>query len=452
MKVSSHPLIDAARAVTGRLRSRGHVAVWAGGCVRDLLLHRECKDIDIATSARPEEVEQIFPRCRAVGRAFGVVLVTEGGFTFEVATFRTEGEYRDGRRPSSVSYADARQDALRRDFTINAMFLDPATNEIMDWVGGREDLSRRRIRCVGDPETRFREDHLRLLRAARFAATLEFDIEKKTAAAIRACAVQLKKVSAERIRVELTRLLTEAPHPGRAVRQLQAIGLLGPVLPEVAAMEGVDQPPDYHPEGDAMEHTCRMLDAMGAGAVPELAWAVLLHDTGKPPTARRVRKGDVERWSFPGHDREGAAIAGRVLRRLRFSNRQRERIVWCIAEHMKFLEADHMRPATLMQWAAHPDMDLLLEMHRLDRIGGDGDLASWRIVHEARERIRTAHALPRAMIRGTDAMRLGVPAGPEVGRLTREAYRVQLEHPDWDRERLLRWLSERVGIAPPSAS
>lgn len=441
----SEDVREVARAVTARLRGAGHRALWAGGCVRDLLLGRPFKDVDIATSARPEQVQTLFPDTKAVGRAFGVILVMERGFPFEVATFRTDGTYRDGRHPESVAFSDEQADARRRDFTINALFFDPFTNETLDYVGGCADLAVRRIRCVGVAADRFCEDHLRLLRAARFASVLEFEIEPDTFSAMRACASQLRGISAERVRIELTRLLTESPHPGHGLKLLLDSALLNEVLPEVAALAGVEQPDQFHPEGDVFRHTCLALEAMGPSPSPELAWAILLHDIAKPVTVRRMitREGR-ERMGFPDHPVRGAEMAGAILGRLKFSNAQTEMIVNSIREHAKFHEVPHMKNSTRMTWAASPWMDVLLELHRCDRVSGNRALDSWNIVKEARRKVMEASGLPHPLVKGGDLLKRGMAAGPRLGQLIREIYALQLEHPDWPREKLLKHVEEQI--------
>ncbi len=413
--------------------------------MRDLLLGRESKDIDIVTDARPEEVLEIFPEGKPIGKAFGVILVHLGHHDYEIATFRRDAEYRDGRHPVAVEFATAAEDAGRRDFTINAMFYDPLAERVIDHVGGRADLKARVVRCVGDPERRFAEDHLRLLRAVRFASVLEFALDPATAEAIRRNAASLRRISAERIRVEMSRLLVESSRAGRGVRLLREVGLLGVALPEVDALAGVEQPPEFHPEGDVFEHTCRMLDFM---VKPDLvlAWSALLHDVGKPGTARLAAGGDgAVRWRFHGHDKAGAEVARAVLERLRFSKRQTEDIVYCVANHMRFMHVRDMRRPTLRRLLAAPTFETELELHRLDCLSSKGDLANWEFLRREREVLRHEVSLPRALIRGEDVMALGVPQGAAVGRWVKAAYEAQLEHAGWGRAALLAWLKKAMG-------
>ena len=324
---------DLAREIIHALRRAGHQAWLVGGCVRDLLLGIPPKDFDVVTDARPERIIELFPNSGLVGAHFGVVLVRRNGASVETATFRSDCDYADGRRPTGVRFeTDPRRDALRRDFTVNALMMDPDSGQVLDYAGGREDLTRRSIRAIGDPDARFREDHLRQLRAIRFAARLGFEIEPATFDAIRRNHAAIRRVSAERIRDELVRILTEGG-ARRGFEMLDATGLLQDVLPEVAAMKGVAQPPEYHPEGDVWVHTLMLLEQLNRPTVT-LAWGALLHDVGKPPTFRVA-----ERIRFDGHVEAGVELAGRILARLRFSNEETEQIVALVANHMRFADA-----------------------------------------------------------------------------------------------------------------
>lgn len=447
IRVPSTPLFEGAARVCDALRAAGHRALWAGGCVRDLLMGRPGKDVDIATSATPDEVLALFPDGKAVGRAFGVVRVIRGEATYEVATFRSDAAYSDGRRPDSVTFTDERTDALRRDFTINALFFDPVSGDVLDYADGRADLDARVIRCVGDPATRFHEDHLRLLRAVRFASVLEFDIERATADAIRREAPHVRKISAERVRIELTRLFVESPRPGAGLRRLRDLDVLKQVLPEVAALEGCRQPPEYHGELDVLQHTEAALDAMGPGGDPNVAWALLLHDIGKPGTASVETRADGRtRIRFSGHAALGAQMAEKVLRRLKFSNEDRETIARCVDEHTRFFNVPNMRRSTLLQWAAKPWMDTLLEVHRLDRLAGHRRLDEYQLVRKVREELQRLASLPRPLVDGRVLMRAGVAAGPAMKPILAEIYNLQLEHPEWTRADLLRaWRAEGEG-------
>ncbi|MBM4163277.1 MAG: CCA tRNA nucleotidyltransferase [Lentisphaerae bacterium] len=436
----SSPLYRAAAAVAARLREAGWQTVFAGGCVRDALLGRPIKDIDIATRAPPEAVESLFPKTVAVGKSFGVIVVITDEAPFEVATFRADGAYADGRRPDAVRFTSAAEDASRRDFTINGLFYDPADGTVSDFVNGRADLAARVIRAIGDPAARFREDHLRLLRAVRFAAVLDFAIEPATAAAIRACAPLLASVSGERTGTELTRILCEAPRPSRALDLLRETGLLDVVLPEVAATHGCPQPPQFHPEGDVWTHTCLMIDALPAPRDADLAWAVLLHDVGKPPT-RESRPDPATdgalRHRFPCHAPHGAGVAAEILARLRQPASRVAAVSGAVRRHMAFVDFDAMRPATRRRLIGSPGFDLLLELHRLDLTCSTGDLTTYEHARACRDAFVNEPVLPEPWIRGRDLIARGHRPGPELGRLLERLYDAQLEGAYPDRESLL---------------
>ncbi len=433
------PIQEGAVDVVRRLQAAGHVAYWAGGCVRDLILGRTPKDYDVATDAVPDRVMALFERAVAVGKSFGVVRVPMGDSWYEVATFRQDHAYADGRHPTAISFSDPATDAQRRDFTINALFLDPVRGVIIDYVNGRDDLGRRLVRTVGIAADRFREDHLRMLRAVRFAATLDFMLDPDTAAAIRATAPQLTKVSPERIRDELSRTWTEAMRAGEALRQLDATGLLAVALPEVAAMKGVEQPPEFHPEGDVFTHTVLMLNTLRSHDVP-LAWAVLLHDVGKPPTAKLVDG----RYRFERHANVGSAMARDILGRLRFSNDAIDAITFMIGNHMRFVKTHEMRRATLRRLVGAPTFPAELELHRLDCESSHGDLENYRHLQGFLEQMRAEPVLPDPWINGYDVMERGIPAGPEVGAWRKRAYDAQLEGIVQDRKELLVWLRDQM--------
>ena len=423
--------------IVARLVKAGYRALWAGGCVRDGLLGRSYNDIDIATNARPEEVLRIVQRGQTVGKAFGVVCVPWGGHTYEVATFRKDIGTTDGRHPREIAFADERADAMRRDFTINGMFYDPLRDEVLDYVGGRADMERRLVRAIGVPRERFREDYLRMLRAVRFASVLEFELEEATEAAIRELAGWITQISAERVREELTRLLVESKHAGRGIRLLERTGLLAVVLPEVAALAHQPQPPEFHPEGDVLTHTVLMLDAMQERDA-ELAWTVLLHDVGKPRTATLQRLPDGrERLRFERHAEVGADMARDILRRLRMPNRVIEVVTHAIANHMRFKDVQKMRRSTLRRLIGAPTFPLELELHRLDCLASHRALDNHAFLVRAQEEWQSEKPLPPPLVSGHDLLSMGIPEGPEIGRRLRVLYEAQLEHPDWNRERLL---------------
>ena len=358
---------DTAARIVRRLQTAGHEAYLVGGCVRDIFLGVAPEDYDIVTSARPEEVQALFDRTIPVGISFGVILVVEEGRNFEVATYRAEEDYDDGRRPSRVRFASAAEDVRRRDFTINGLLMDTVTGEVVDCVGGRKDIEERIIRTIGEPGLRFAEDHLRMLRAVRFAANLNFSLDPPTRAAIGEHAREIRRISAERVRDELNSLLT---HGGarRGMELLADTRLLREILPEVAAVHGVQQPPIYHPEGDVWVHILAMLELLpltDGKADARLAWGVVLHDTGKAVT----RSEDASGVHFYGHVRRGAEIAESILRRLRLSNTDVETVVSLVREHMLFMNVREMRPNRLKRFLRMPDFTLHLELHRLDPAG-----------------------------------------------------------------------------------
>lgn len=411
-----------ARSIIAALREQGYQAYLVGGCVRDLLLHIQPKDYDVATDARPEQVLHLFPHASLVGAHFGVVLVPEADAQVEVATFRSDHEYLDGRRPSSVSFeTDPKQDVLRRDFTINALLLDPVSNEVLDFVGGKADLQAGVIRAIGNPETRFREDHLRLLRAVRFAARLGFQIEPETKGAIQQLAGWVATVSPERIRDELSRILTEGG-ARRGFELLDECGLLPVILPEVAAMKGVQQPPEYHPEGDVWTHTLIMLEQLGKCAVT-LAWGVLLHDVGKPPTFRVAP----DRIRFDGHAEQGARMAREILGRLRYSKEEIEQVVSLVDHHMQFRDTPHMRPSTLKRFLRMPRFEEHLALHRLDCLSSHSRLELYNFCRDQLEAIPTEQLRPKPLLNGKDLIAAGYPPGPEFSKVLSAIEDAQLD-------------------------
>lgn len=413
--------MDAAARIAARLRERGHEAWIAGGAVRDFLLGRTPHDVDVATSARPDDVVALWGDAKLVGAQFGVVLVAEAGQTVEVATFRREGEYFDGRRPSEVSFGTLEQDAHRRDFTVNGLYLDPDNGEVLDLVDGLADLDARRLRAIGDPRARFREDHLRLLRAVRLAAQLDFGIEPSTLAALEELAPLAAQVAAERTRDELLRLLVD-PGAVRGLELLRDTGVLRVLLPEVAALDGVEQPPEHHPEGDVLTHTILLFDHL-AGASPELALAALLHDIGKLPTLEHGPEG----IRFPSHARVGAEMSAEVCRRLRLSNESRESVVDLVAGHMRFLDVQRMKTSTLKRFLRRSNFDDHLALHRADCLASHGRLDNWEYAREKREEFGEEALRPPRLVDGRDLMALGWEPGPPLGAELRRLDELQLE-------------------------
>ncbi len=426
---------EAAEHIVERLRGEGFVAYFAGGCVRDLLLGREPQDFDVATNAHPEAVLEMFPKTFAVGAHFGVVLVVDEAdgseFVTEVATFRNDGAYSDGRHPDSVRFSDsAEEDVKRRDFTINGMLLDPLklreTGEIdsavLDFVGGRADLKSGIVRAIGDARLRLEEDKLRMLRGVRFAARFGFAIEERTAAAILALAREIDQVSRERVRDELTRMLTEG-HARRAFELLDATGLLDQVLPEVAKMRGVEQPPEFHPEGDVWVHTLMLLEKLPPDASAALAWGALLHDVGKPATFRRAP----DRIRFDGHVEVGVRIAEEILRRLRFSLEETAQITALIENHMRFGDVHKMKESTLKRFFRLPKFEEHLALHRMDALSSFGNLDNYEFAKEKYEALPEEQVRPRLLVTGRDLIEAGYRPGPQFKEMLALAEDAQLE-------------------------
>jgi len=423
---------EIAKGIVKTLREAGYEAYFVGGCVRDKLLGFEPAedDYDIVTSAPPQEVMRIFPHTKPVGAQFGVVLVVEGGRAFEVATYRRERGYSDGRHPDEVSFSDLREDALRRDFTINALYEDPFTGEVLDPVGGREDLKAGVVRAIGDPHIRFHEDKLRMLRAVRFAAWLGFSIEPHTWEALKALAPEVRSVSPERISDELRRLLTRKGR-GRGVRLLHGSGLMAHILPEVEATAGVPQPPEFHPEGDVLEHTALTLEHLRGAWSPEyqppdpsweLALGALLHDVGKPPTFQHT-----DRIRFNRHEAVGAEIADGICRRLRTSNSVRERVVWLVKNHMVLKDIGNMRRSTKVRLFSHPGFPELLELHRADALASHGRLEEYEMALREYREFLSQPPPPKRLITGHDLISIGLKPGPIFSELLSMVEDAQLE-------------------------
>lgn len=423
--------------VIQQLQSKGFKAYWVGGCVRDELLGRPVKDRDVATDAVPEQVLRIFKRARRVGERFGVVLVRDGDVSTEVVTFRREGGYSDGRRPDKVSYTnDPRQDAMRRDFTVNAMYYDPVSRERLDFAAGMADLDSRLIRAVGTAEERFREDHLRMLRAVRLAASLGFEIESGTMAGIRASAPAIQGVAAERVRDELGRILTEGS-PRRGFELLHECGLLEELLPEVCALRGVEQPPQFHPEGDVWTHTMLMLEGMRQPSLT-LAWGVLLHDIGKPDTFTNT-----DRIRFHGHVERGIQLAEAICKRLRFSNVETDLVTALVANHMRFAHVREMRRSKLRAFVEQPHFDYHLELHRLDCLSSHGRLDNHAFATEQCEQVQAEEPFV-PLLTGRDLIAAGYEPGPIFGTVLAEVRELQHDGTLADREQALAFVEKRI--------
>ncbi len=445
----------AAVEIVKALSERGYRAYLVGGCVRDLLLGREPADYDVATDAVPSEVMAIFPRTWAVGAQFGVVLVPipdeEGCENLEpgraghhhgcveVATFRRDGIYTDGRHPDEVRFSkDAREDVQRRDFTINGMLLDPLDgDEVIDYVNGRPDLKAGIIRTIGDAHRRFSEDKLRMLRAVRFAARFSYKIEEATFAAIRELAPQIRVVSHERVRDELTKMLTEG-RARRAFELLDTSGLLKEVLPEIARLKGVEQPPQVHPEGDVWIHTLLLLEKLPPNSSPTLAWGALLHDVGKPPTYRVAP----DRIRFDGHVEVGVKMTERLGRELRFSNDELHQVSALVENHMKFAEVTRMRESTLKRFMRLPRFEEHMALHRMDCLSSHGDLSLYEFVKEKMEQIPVEEIRPAPLINGQDLIAAGYMPGPRFKEILSAVEDGQLEGRLQSRERALEFVRQ----------
>lgn len=416
-------LPEAARLILNRLKSAGHEAYLVGGCVRDLIRGIPPGDYDIATSAAPDVVRALFSHTIPVGVSFGVVLVIEGGKKYEVATFRSEDGYLDGRRPTSVNPANAEEDVRRRDFTINGLLLNHETGRLLDYVGGLADIERGLVRTIGDPRERFAEDHLRLLRAVRFAACLDYQITPDTLTAIKDQAGAIRRISAERLREELTKLMTRSG-ARRGMELLAATGLLGEILPEVEALGGVEQPALFHPEGDVWEHTLRMLSLLTAEATadPCLTWGVLLHDVGKAVT----RTVDERGVHFYSHVQRGEEIARQIMERLRFANENLETVLALIRCHMLFMNVREMRPSRLKRLLRMPDFPLHLELHRLDCLGSHGLLDNYEFCRTKLEEIPTFELRPPRLITGHNLIDMGFKPGPLFAGILQDVEDAQL--------------------------
>jgi len=417
---------DAATHIVVLLKDAGYQAYLVGGCVRDLIRGVAPLDYDIVTSARPEEVCALFHHTVPIGIRFGVVLVIEDGHRYEVATFRTESDYADGRRPGHVSLATAEEDVFRRDFTINALLMDPQTGDIVDYVNGREDLKNRIIRAIGDPELRFSEDYLRMLRAVRFAANFDYIIEAKTFAAIKRQASAIQFISAERIRDEITKILTQAG-PRRGMELLAETDLLKSILPEIHHLRGIKQPATFHPEGDVWAHILRMLDFlpvdMGAKTDGRLAWSIILHDIGKACTFTE----DASGIHFYGHAQESEKMACVILYRLRFPNAETETILALIRCHMLFINVKEMRPNRLKRFLRMPDFELHLELHRLDCLGSHGLLDNYHFCKTKLTETTKEELHPPRLLTGSDLMAMGLHPGPLFGEILRAIEDAQLD-------------------------
>ena len=430
-----------AKQIISILQKAGHVAYLAGGCVRDSLLGIEPKDFDIATSAIPAQVLELFPNGRSVGAHFGVILIRRGDFTFEIATFRTDGSYIDGRRPETVAFSTPEEDAHRRDFTINGLFLDPLSGEIIDYVGGRADIEARQLRAIGDPVERLREDYLRLLRAIRFAARFGYQIEAATWEAITHHAADIRTISMERIRDEFSRILAH-PTRVRGFDLLVESGLMAQIMPEILALRGCEQPPQFHPEGDVFVHTRLMLSLLPDEVSVPLVLAVLLHDIGKPATSSYDESD--QRIRFNGHDKVGAEMCEEILRRLKYSNSTIEAATEMVSRHMAFMNVQQMRTSKLKRFMNGEHFQDELELHRVDCLGSWGGLDNYDFLKAKAEEFAEAPLVPPPLVTGRDLIARGLKPEPQFREILTEVQNLQLEGGLGDRAQALGWLDERL--------
>ena len=435
---------ELANSICETLRRNGYQALLCGGCVRDLMLGREPADYDVTTDATPEQVIALFPESVAVGAQFGVVLIPRDGLKVEVATFRSDVGYSDGRHPDAVVYSKTpEEDVRRRDFTINGLLMRPETGEILDFVGGQADLKAGVIRAIGEPDRRFTEDKLRLMRAVRFAARFGFEIDAQTFQAIRKQARGIHQVSPERLRDELTKMLVEG-HARRAFEMLDEAWLLALVLPEVAAMKGVEQPPQYHPEGDVWTHTLAMIEGLPAGSSATLAWGVLLHDVGKPPTFRPISEtGD--RIRFDGHVDVGVRMGEEICGRFRFSNEESAQIVALIANHMRFMDVDRMRASTLKRFVRLPHFEEHMELHKLDCLSSHRRLDAYESVQRLLAETPPEQIRPPRLLTGDDIQEMGYVPGPLFREILRSLEDAQLEGQIQTPEQAVKYVRKRFG-------
>lgn len=428
-----------AKDIVSMLQNEGYTAYFAGGVVRDMLLKsKSVHDIDIATSATPEIIKSLFPNVHPVGESFGVMLVVSEGIPFEVATFREDGGYQNGRHPEAVSFSDPEVDALRRDFTINGMFFDPISEKVHDFVGGQEDLRSGIIRTIRTPEDRFSEDYLRMLRAVRFSARFDFPIEEATWEALCNLSHNIKGISVERIFQEISKML-EGPRASKALRLLQDCGLLQHILPEVSALLGCEQPEEFHPEGDVFEHTLLVLDNMGEEASSVALWSALLHDIGKPAT-QTVE----DRIRFNKHHKVGGEMSDSLLRRLKVSNDFRESVVAIVENHMTFIEVQNMRLSTLKRFLGRKTIEDELRLHRADCLASNGSLENYTYLVTKQGEFDAEEIAPQPLLNGGDLIKAGLKPSPLMGQILKEAYDLQLEEVLLEREEALNWLHHRL--------
>ncbi|MEM7698639.1 MAG: CCA tRNA nucleotidyltransferase [Verrucomicrobiota bacterium] len=431
---------ESAISIVRSLQEAGFTAYFAGGCVRDSLLGQAPKDYDIATDASPDDVLSLYPRSETVGAHFGVVLVRLGGHHFDVATFREDGDYEDGRRPASVAFSTAKQDAKRRDFTLNGLFEDPIAGEVIDHVGGRADLENRVIRAIGTAGERFEEDYLRMLRAIRFATRFGFKIETDTWQALRENAPRISAIAPERIREELDKIW-RSPNRLRGFDLLTESGLMAEILPEILALRGCEQPPQFHPEGDVFVHTRLMLSKLAPEAPLEVVLSVLLHDIAKPAT--QTVDADTGRIRFNGHDKLGAEMSVRILKRLAYSNAVIDAVSGAVSRHMQFINVQQMNRSTLKRFMANEQFEAEMELHRVDCLGSNGRLENYDFLRTKQEEFANEPIIPPPLLNGRDLIERGWSSGPELGKVLRLIQDLQLEGELTNKEEALAWLEKQ---------
>jgi poly(A) polymerase len=441
--VKMSPMEKTAREITRRLREHGRVAYFAGGSVRDMVRGLPAKDFDVATDATPDVVQKIFPHTYAVGAHFGVVVVVENGFNFEVATFRSDGAYLDHRHPANVRFSSPEEDAKRRDFTINGMFFDPEKDEVIDFVGGRVDIEAKIIRAIGNPSQRFEEDRLRMLRAIRFAVELDYKIDNETWKALVESAASINEISAERIRDELVKIFLSRNRV-RGWDLLDESGLMRAVLPELDAMKGCLQPEQFHPEGDVFQHTGLMLELLPEKVSAPLVFAVLLHDVAKPVTSTVDETGRIR---FNEHDRIGATMTESIMERLRFSRAEIDAAVEMVRQHMVFKDVPNMRVAKLKRFMARPTFEEELELHRVDCASSHRMMDNYEFLLRKREEFANEPIIPPSLVRGDDLIALGMKPGPKFGQILEAVETRQLEGALKDRQQALDWVKREYSAA-----
>lgn len=436
------PMRRTAIQIIEKLTQSGHTALLAGGCVRDMLMGREPKDYDVATSATPDQVITLFPGAQTVGAHFGVVIVRMNHVHVEVATFRSDGSYSDGRRPDSVTFSTPELDAQRRDFTVNGLFFDPLAEKVIDHVGGQNDLRMGLLRAIGVAKDRFEEDRLRLMRAVRFATVLGFDIEHATWESICGLAPKIKSVSIERIREEFIKTML-SPNRVRGFDLLVNSGLMAQFLPEILALQGCEQPPQWHPEGDVFVHTRLMLKLLPADASLPLVMSVLLHDIAKPATLTVDETGRIR---FNGHDKLGAEMTGGIMRRMKFPNDVIEPTVIAVENHMAFMNVQKMRTATLRRFMARPSFEDELALHRVDCLGSNGFTDNYDFLIAKKQEFANQPMLPPRLVNGGDLIKLGWHAGPAMGKLLATIQTLQLEGTLKTKEEALAWITQHAPV------